>query len=32
MGVTLVYAVLIVIANMVVDMVYGWLDPRVTLK
>ena len=32
MGVTLVYAVLIVVANMVVDMVYGWLDPRVTLK
>ena len=32
MGVTLVYAVLIVIANTVVDMVYGWLDPRVTLK
>ena len=32
MGVTLVYAVLIVIANLVVDMIYGWLDPRVTLK
>jgi oligopeptide transport system permease protein len=32
MGVTLVYAVLIVIANTLVDMVYGWLDPRVTLK
>jgi ABC-type dipeptide/oligopeptide/nickel transport system permease component len=32
MGVTLVYAVLIVIANTVVDMVYGWLDPRVTIK
>ena len=32
MGVTLVYAVLIVIANLIVDMVYGWLDPRVTLK
>jgi ABC-type dipeptide/oligopeptide/nickel transport system permease component len=24
--------VLIVIANLVVDMIYGWLDPRVTLK
>ncbi|MBT5632399.1 MAG: ABC transporter permease [Nitrospina sp.] len=32
MGVTLVYAVLIVIANTIVDMVYTWLDPRVTLK
>ena len=32
MGVTLVYAVLIVSANLVVDMIYGWLDPRVTLK
>lgn len=32
MGVTLVYAVLIVIANLLVDMVYGWLDPRVSVK
>ena len=32
MGVTLVYAVLIVIANLIVDIIYGWLDPRVTLK
>jgi oligopeptide transport system permease protein len=32
MGVTLVYAVLIIIANTVVDLVYGWLDPRVTIK
>ena len=32
MGVTLVYAVLIVVANLIVDMIYGWLDPRVTLK
>jgi len=32
MGVTLVYAVLIVTANIVVDMVYGWLDPRVSVK
>ena len=29
MGVTLVYAVLIVLANIVVDMIYMWLDPRV---
>jgi len=28
MGVTLVYAVLIVVANIVVDLAYIWLDPR----
>jgi len=28
----LVYAVLIVVANIVVDMIYGWLDPRVSVK
>ncbi|MEK9629905.1 MAG: ABC transporter permease [Nitrospinota bacterium] len=32
MGVTLVYAVLIVMANIIVDMIYGWLDPRVSVK
>jgi len=32
MGVTLVYAFLIVTANIIVDMVYGWLDPRVSVK
>jgi oligopeptide transport system permease protein len=31
MGVTLVYAVLIVLANIFVDMLYRWLDPRVKL-
>jgi len=31
MGVTLVYAVLIVIANIIVDVIYMWLDPRVRL-
>lgn len=29
MGVTLVYAVLLVLANLVVDMTYAWLDPRI---
>ncbi|PIQ99649.1 MAG: peptide ABC transporter permease [Nitrospinae bacterium CG11_big_fil_rev_8_21_14_0_20_45_15] len=29
MGVTLVYSVLIVLANIIVDMIYAWLDPRV---
>jgi ABC-type dipeptide/oligopeptide/nickel transport system permease component len=28
-GVTLIYAVLLVLANMVVDIVYAWLDPRI---
>jgi oligopeptide transport system permease protein len=32
MAVTLVYAALIVIANIVVDLVYAWLDPRVSVK
>lgn len=32
MGVTLVYAVLIVVANILVDIIYGWLDPRVSVK
>ena len=29
MGVTLVYAVLIVLANILVDIIYMWLDPKV---
>ena len=28
-GVTLIYAVLLVMANLVVDIIYGWLDPRI---
>ena len=32
MGVTIVYAVLIVLMNFVVDAVYTWLDPRVRLE
>ena len=32
MGVTLVYAVLIVTANIIFDMIYGWLAPRVSVK
>ena len=31
MGVTLVYAVLIVLANIFVDMIYAYLDPRVKI-
>ena len=29
MGVTLVYTALLFLANMLVDMAYGWIDPRV---
>ena len=32
MGVTLVYAALIVLANIVVDLVYTWIDPRMRVK
>jgi oligopeptide transport system permease protein len=29
LGVTLVYAALVVVANLVVDLLYAWLDPRI---
>jgi oligopeptide transport system permease protein len=32
MGVTLIYALLIVIANLIVDILYTWIDPRVKLE
>ena len=32
MAVTLIYAVLIVLFNLVADLIYGILDPRVNLK
>jgi len=32
MGVTLVYAVLIVSANIAVDLIYTWIDPRMRVK
>ena len=28
-GVTLIYAVVLVIANLLVDITYAWLDPRI---
>ena len=28
-GVTLIYAVLLVAANLMVDITYAWLDPRI---
>jgi ABC-type dipeptide/oligopeptide/nickel transport system permease component len=32
MGATLLYAALLVIANLVVDLAYAWLDPRVRVE
>ncbi|MCP4004752.1 MAG: ABC transporter permease [bacterium] len=29
LGVTLVYAVLVLLANLLVDLLYGWIDPRI---
>jgi ABC-type dipeptide/oligopeptide/nickel transport system permease component len=31
MGVTLVYTVLIILANIIVDVLLAWLDPRIRL-
>ncbi len=31
-GVSLIFAVLLVLANLVVDVVYAWLDPRISYK
>ncbi|MBM4334371.1 MAG: ABC transporter permease [Deltaproteobacteria bacterium] len=32
LGVTLVYAVLVVLANLAVDLLYAWLDPRIRVS
>ncbi len=32
MGLTLLFAFLIVVANLLVDLVYAWLDPRISYK
>ena len=29
LGVTLVYATLVILANLLVDLLYAWLDPRI---
>ena len=29
MGTTLIYSVLLVVANLLVDITYAWLDPRI---
>jgi ABC-type dipeptide/oligopeptide/nickel transport system permease component len=31
MGATLVYAALVIAANLLVDLAYAWLDPRIRL-
>ena len=31
MGVVLVYAVLLIVLNLVVDVLYAWIDPRIDL-
>jgi peptide/nickel transport system permease protein len=32
MAVTFVYAILVIIFNLVADLLYGWLDPRIALR
>ncbi len=32
MGVLIVYAVLIILLNLLVDLIYGWLDPRIRYR
>lgn len=32
MAITFVYAVLVIIFNLFADLLYGWLDPRITLR
>jgi ABC-type dipeptide/oligopeptide/nickel transport system permease component len=32
MGVTFVYAVLVVIFGFLADLLYGWLDPRISFR
>lgn len=32
MGMTLVYAILLVVANLIVDITYSWIDPRIRLE
>jgi peptide/nickel transport system permease protein len=30
MGLTVVVAIVVIVTNLVVDLAYGWLDPRIT--
>ena len=32
MGVTLVYGIVLIVCNLLVDLVYGWVDPRIRLQ
>ena len=31
MGVVLVYSILLVLFNLIVDVLYSWIDPRISL-
>jgi len=30
MGLTVVVAIVVILSNLLVDLTYGWLDPRIT--
>ena len=32
MSITFVFAVLVVLFNLIADLVYGWLDPRISVR
>ena len=32
MGVTFVFAILVVLFNLIADLLYGWLDPRIAFR
>jgi len=32
MAVTFVYAALVVVSNLTADLLYGWLDPRISYR
>ena len=32
MGITMIIAIMILIANLIIDLVYAWIDPRITLE
>jgi peptide/nickel transport system permease protein len=32
MGVTFVFSCLVILCNLMADLLYGWLDPRITYR
>jgi peptide/nickel transport system permease protein len=32
MGVTFVFAALVILFNLIADLLYGWLDPRISFR